>query len=97
LQTASEKDLNYSEIADYFTRYQIYFTEENESEKRRLIQASDITGTQARPTVGGLLIFGIAPERHLPQAGIAFAHFKGREINADLLDKKTSVATCQGR
>jgi len=88
LETASEKDLNYSEIADYFTRYQMYFTEENESEKRRLIQASDIIGTQARPTVGGLLIFGIVPERHLPQAGIAFAHFKGREINADLLDKK---------
>jgi ATP-dependent DNA helicase RecG len=88
LTTASDTDLNYSEIADYFTRYHIDFTEENESEKRRLIQASDITGTRARPTVGGLLIFGIRPERHLLQAGISFAHFKGQEINADLLDKK---------
>jgi len=88
LQLASESDLNYSEISDYFTRYQIDFTTESESEKRRLLQASDVLGKQAHPTVGGLLIFGIAPERFLPQAGIAFAHFKGREINADLLDKK---------
>ncbi|HIE00220.1 MAG TPA: transcriptional regulator [Thiotrichaceae bacterium] len=88
LQLASESDLNYSEISDYFTRYQIDFTTESESEKRRLLQASDVLGKQAHPTVGGLLIFGIAPERFLPQAGIAFAHFKGSEINADLLDKK---------
>ncbi|RKZ50432.1 MAG: transcriptional regulator [Candidatus Parabeggiatoa sp. nov. 3] len=88
LQLASESDLNYSEISDYFTRYQIEFTTESESEKRRLLQASDVLGKQAHPTVGGLLIFGIAPERFLPQAGIAFAHFKGCEMNADLLDKK---------
>jgi len=88
LNSSSERELNYSEIADYFTRYQIHFTEESEPEKRRLIQTSDILGTQGHPTVGGLLIFGIAPERFLPQAGITFAHFKGREINADLLDKK---------
>ncbi len=86
VEQAGEKDLNYSEISDYFTRYQINFTKEDEQEKRRLLQASDLMGTH--PTVGGLLIFGIAPERFLPQAGIAFAHFKGREINADLLDKK---------
>lgn len=88
LNSSSERELNYSEIADYFTRYQIHFTEESEPEKRRLIQTSDILGTQGHPTVGGLLIFGITPERFLPQAGITFAHFKGREINADLLDKK---------
>jgi len=52
------------------------------------LQASDILGKQAHPTVGGLLIFGIAPEHILPQAGIAFAHFRGREIDAELLDKK---------
>ena len=88
LETASERDLNYSEIADYFTRYQINFTEESEDEKRRLIQASDILGKRSFPTVGGLLIFGITPERYLFQSGIAFAHFKGKEIDADLLDKK---------
>lgn len=93
LETASERDLNYSEISDYFTRYQIHFTEESEDEKRRLIQASDILGKRLHPTVGGLLIFGIAPERYLPQAGIAFAHFKGKEIDADLLDKKNFGGT----
>lgn len=88
LESVSERNLNYSEIADYFTRYQIHFTEESESEKRRLIQASDIIGKQGHPNVGGLLIFGITPERFLPSAGIAFAHFLGREMNAELLDKK---------
>ncbi|RKZ39547.1 MAG: transcriptional regulator [Gammaproteobacteria bacterium] len=88
LNSVSEKNLNYSEMADYFTRYQIHFTEESESEKRRLLQASNILGKQACTTVGGLLIFGIAPERSLPQAGITFAHFKGNEINGDLRDKK---------
>jgi ATP-dependent DNA helicase RecG len=88
LESVSEINLNYSEIADYFTRYQIHFTEESESEKRRLIQASDIIGKQGHPSVGGLLIFGITPERFMPSAGIAFAHFLGREMNAELLDKK---------
>ena len=88
MEPTNERDLNYSEMADYFTRYQIDFTQESESEKQRLLQASDILGKQIHATVGGLLMFGIAPERFLSQAGIAFAHFKGLEMDAELLDKK---------
>lgn len=80
--------LNLSEIADYFDRYQISFTQESEEEKQRLIRVSDITGQNGKPTVGGLLVFGISPERVLPQSGISFAVFKGVELDAELTDKK---------
>ncbi|WP_069472342.1 RNA-binding domain-containing protein [Candidatus Marithrix sp. Canyon 246] len=85
---SSERDLNYSDIIDYFNRYQFNFSQESDEERQRLLQASDILGKQSHPTVGGLLIFGIAPERYLSQAGIRFAHFKGREIDEELLDNK---------
>ncbi|MCP4695503.1 MAG: transcriptional regulator [Gammaproteobacteria bacterium] len=88
LNNARENDLNLSDISDYFERYQFAFSAESEDEKRRLLRASDIFGEKDHPTVGGLLLFGISPERRLPQAGIAFAHFTGREIDAELLDKK---------
>ncbi len=39
-------------------------------------------------TVAGLLLFGINPQRHLPYAGISFAHFAGDEITEDLIDKQ---------
>ena len=89
LDQATYSQLNLSEIADYFDRYQISFTLENEEEKKRLIQISDLTGSHGKPTVGGLLLFGISPERVLPQSGISFAVFRGNEIGSDLLDKKT--------
>ncbi|MCP4699507.1 MAG: transcriptional regulator, partial [Gammaproteobacteria bacterium] len=88
LSNARENELNLSDISDYFERYQFVFSAEPEDEKRRLLRASDILGEKDHPTVGGLLLFGISPERRLPQTGIAFAHFTGREIDAELLDKK---------
>ena len=86
---AQLKHLNQSAIADYFSRYHIDFLQEDEEERQRLIAASDIASERLIPTVGGLLVFGIAPERHLPQAGIALAVFNGTEISASLRDKKT--------
>lgn len=49
---------------------------------------SDLLGEHDRPTVAGLLVFGLTPERFLPQSGISFAHFVGEELSAALLDKK---------
>jgi ATP-dependent DNA helicase RecG len=43
---------------------------------------------QLIPTVGGLLVFGIAPETCLPQSGISLAVFNGSEIGSELRDKK---------
>lgn len=84
----SKNHLSYADIAHYFQRYHFDFATETEDEKDRLLQASDIINTHHYPTVGGLLLFGINPERFLPQAGISFAHFSGCEIDADLKDKK---------
>ncbi len=86
---AELKHLNQTAIADFFTRYQIDFIQENEEERLRLISASDIASERLIPTVGGLLVFGISPERHLPQSGIAFAVFNGTELDSSLRDKKT--------
>ena len=83
------KDLNQSAIADYFSRYKIDYIHEDESERLRLLWASDISSEQQIPTVGGLLVFGITPERHLPQSGISLAVFNGDKIGSELRDKKT--------
>lgn len=88
LSNSTPKHLNYSEIADYFNHYQINFLEETEEEKNKILQASDILGKQGHPTVGGILVFGISPEKVLPQAGMDYAHYDGTVIDAKLLDKK---------
>ncbi|SDB48189.1 ATP-dependent DNA helicase RecG [Desulfonatronum thiosulfatophilum] len=88
LDQARTAHLDHSAIEEYFSRYRISFSGESEEEKTRLLAASDITDANAKPTVGGLLVFGINPESILHQAGIAFAHFKGLELESDLLDKK---------
>lgn len=88
LTNSNSNHLNYSAIADYFNRYQINFLEEPEEEKTRILQASDILGNQGYPTVGGMLVFGISPEKILPQAGIDYAHYDGNILDANLLDKK---------
>lgn len=85
---AQLKHLNQSAITDYFSRYHIDYLSEDEEERQRLLAASDIASERLIPTVGGLLVFGIAPERHLHQSGIAFAVFNGTEINSSLRDKK---------
>jgi ATP-dependent DNA helicase RecG len=82
------KSLNQSAIADYFSRYKIDYEQEDEDERLRLLWASDISTQQKIPTVGGLLVFGISPERYLPQSGIALAAFNGIKIDAQLRDKK---------
>jgi len=81
-------DLDLNQISDYFSRYQISFLDEPESERLRLMAASDILTEKHKPTVAGLLIFGISPERSLFASGISFAHFEGKEITEKLIDKK---------
>ncbi|MBN1874612.1 MAG: putative DNA binding domain-containing protein [Anaerolineae bacterium] len=82
------RDLNLSKIAAYFERYEVIFTEESEEDKRLLLMNSDILTPEGEVTVGGLLVFGIPIARHLPQSGIAFAHFAGCEITDELVDKQ---------
>ena len=38
---AQKSQLNFSDIADYFTRYELAFADESEEERERLLRASD--------------------------------------------------------
>ncbi|RPH24692.1 MAG: transcriptional regulator, partial [Bacteroidales bacterium] len=88
IEQAKLSDLDLGRVGQYFTRYDLTFFNENETERRLLMTYADILGERERPTVAGLLIFGLAPERLLPQSGVDFAHFAGVELTAELLDKK---------
>lgn len=85
---ATPNDLDIGQIGQYFTRYNISFFDEPEAERLRLMTHADLLGETGKPTIAGLLVFGLAPERLLPQSGIDFAHFAGNELAADLLDKQ---------
>jgi len=89
---ATIKDLNLERIRDYFLQYNAFdlFEESRESMERILVNGDILTEAEghAACTLGGLLIFGIHPEKFLPQSGISFAHFNGTEITDALIDKK---------
>lgn len=44
-------------------------------------------------TIAGLLIFGINPQRYMPNAYISYAHFAGETIDAQLIDKQLIEGT----
>ena len=95
LDKAKISDLDMGQVAEYFTRYHISFLEESEEERQRLMLHADILGQNNKPTVAGLLIFGLSPERIFPASGISFAHFSGRDIVEKLIDKKNILASCR--
>jgi len=85
-------DLNWQRVHDYFLNIhpaQINFNDEDEAARNRLLQNLDILAANGTTTVVGMLIFGLQPERYLPQSEVLFAHFKGNEISAELLDRKS--------
>lgn len=87
----SIRSLDLRKLADYFLKYEIDFEQEDDQE--RMLINTDILDESGRATVGGLLMFGINPQRHLPNASISFAHFKGNELNDELLDKQVIEGT----
>jgi len=89
IDRARVTDLDLGKIGNYFTRYNISFFDEPEDERLRLMANTDILGENYYPTLAGLLVFGMVPERFLPQAGLVFAHFSGTIHTADLIDRKT--------
>lgn len=88
IDRAKMSDLDVSQIASYFSRYHLDFTGESETERSRLMMNTDILSENGKPTLAGLLIFGIAPERYIPGSGIALAHFAGTDITEELIDKQ---------
>ena len=82
------KDMNFSKLDDYFKRYNLDFSMENEDQKMVLLQNTDILAVSGEATIAGLLIFGINPSRHLFQNGISFARIRGRTLDEELIDKQ---------
>jgi len=48
----------------------------DEAARNRLLQNLDILAANGTTTVVGMLIFGLQPERHLPQSEVLFAHLQ---------------------
>lgn len=85
---ASMNDLNMAALDAFFSSYDIEFSGEDEQARRALLCNTDILADSGEPTVGGLLMFGVNPARHLPQSGILFAHFNGNEADDVLIDRQ---------
>ena len=89
----STRNLNLGKIDAYFQRYNIEFEQEADADKARILLNTDILAESGEVTVGGLLVFGQNVTRHLPQAYVSFAHFRGDEITSELLDKQSIEGT----
>ena len=88
IEKASFKSLNQSKLDRYFEQYGVEFAAEEKDDKLRILRNTDILNEENIPTVAGILIFGINPQRFLPFARITFAHFVGSEITEELIDKQ---------
>lgn len=82
---AGLNDLSTSAIDKYLERYDLSLADESDHE--HLLGNMDVMRAGV-PTVAGLLIFGINPQRFLPNACISYAHFKGESIESELVDKQ---------
>lgn len=86
-------DLNWQRLNEYFLDLHpahVDLKAEDETTRRRMLQNLDILSpADESVTVVGMLIFGLTPERYLPQSEVLFAHFKGNEIGDELLDRKS--------
>lgn len=87
---AGIKDLSTYALDDYLSQYDISLADEPDVEN--LLCNIDVM-VQAQPTLTGLLIFGINPQRFLINACISFAHYAGTTVGADLIDKQVLQGT----
>jgi ATP-dependent DNA helicase RecG len=81
---ATTADLDHRRLVNYFrdVRGQECPDDGDEDGWRRLLLNTELMGEdrgRAIPTAGALLLFGLRPHRHLPQAGITAAAYPGRE------------------
>lgn len=99
VEGTSIKDLDIDIIRDYFINYNTFdlYEEEKEAIERILINSDILKDKDSKIvcSVGGLLIFGKNFQRHIPQNGVSFAHFKGNDITDELIDKKVILGRIQ--
>ena len=91
LENADIKQLNLTKISQYFDNYQVDFSEEENPEN--LLKNTDILTENYQVTIAGLLVFGLNPQKFMPNACISFAHFSGNEITEELIDKQVINGT----
>lgn len=91
VERTSITDLNFTKLDQYFSMYEIDLSKEED--KVRILQNTDILSESGQVTVGGLLMFGINPQRYLHNASITFAHFAGNDLDEELLDKQVITGT----
>ncbi|MCX8000593.1 MAG: hypothetical protein N3A69_16855, partial [Leptospiraceae bacterium] len=65
----------------------------SEEEKLNLLKNTDILTEEGKATVAGLLIFGIYPQKYLPMSSVAFAVFRGTELDSELINKQNIEGT----
>jgi ATP-dependent DNA helicase RecG len=90
---SSPADLDRHRLVNYFRDIlqQEIPTQENEAEWERILLNTDILVLdQGRPipTVAGLLLFGVNPNRYLPQAGITATAYPGLEKDYATVDEE---------
>jgi ATP-dependent DNA helicase RecG len=76
--------LNLTKITDYFQRYDVDISQEDEQES--LFRNTDILTDSGLVSVAGLLVFGLQPQRYLHNASISFAHYTGVLPDSELID-----------
>lgn len=86
-------DLNHSALDSYFSSYEIEFSQEEHETRVNLLINTDILTSDHTPTVAGILLFGVNPDRFLPQCGIMFAHYHGNERGDELIDRQRISGT----
>jgi ATP-dependent DNA helicase RecG len=76
---ASLTDLDRRRLRDYFVRIRQQDVPDGDEEAWRVLLMNTEIMTDEGVTVSGVLLFGITPNRFLPQAGIDAAAFAGKE------------------
>ncbi len=101
LENTTLLDLDERKLNQYWQDYYgINYQQLEEPERLRLLRNADIMTKTTESsceelvvTVGGLLIFGIEPQKRLWQSAITFAVFNGVDLTEELLDKQEITGT----
>ena len=77
---ALPSDLDNDIIKDYIARREEKQGRQIKLPQDRLLQQIGAVTADSKPTVAGLLLFGLEPQFYLPQSGLTFVRFSGTEL-----------------
>lgn len=91
---ADLKDIDKDRVNNYFHKvYQKDLYADAENIDELLVNLDILKEEQNRlyPTIAGLLFFGTDPQKHLKSAGVKLVHFKGENLDSEILQKKDII------